>query len=222
MRNLILTALILACSAPLTCAQSADDYNKVEVFGGFSHNRVDNGIADDLGSIIDERTGFNGFNASVTGNVSRHVGLKFDFSGHYNTRDDGFGICIDSTEGGLCLNLRTESALYNFLGGVQFKDNAREARLKPFAHALAGVAHRRDRFSDADGDGDCLRPGFVCATLSELGDSETGFAAALGGGLDVRVSERVDIRAFQLDYNPTRLQGTTLHNFRLGVGVVIH
>jgi hypothetical protein len=53
-------------------------------------------------------------------------------------------------------------------------------------------------------------------------ESETGFAGAFGGGLDIRASERIDIRAFQFDYNPTRLDGSTQHNFRVGVGIVIH
>ena len=53
-------------------------------------------------------------------------------------------------------------------------------------------------------------------------DSETGFAAAIGGGIDYRISDRLDVRAVQFDYNPTRLFDGTQHNFRIGVGIVIH
>jgi len=53
-------------------------------------------------------------------------------------------------------------------------------------------------------------------------DTETGLAGAFGGGLDIRASDRIDIRAFQFDYNPTRVFDSTQHNFRIGVGIVIH
>ena len=68
MRKIFLMAILIACAAPFTFAQTSDDYNKVDVFVGFSHNRVDTGISDedeDIDDILDEREGFNGFNASV-------------------------------------------------------------------------------------------------------------------------------------------------------------
>src|SRR5205823_3086013 len=37
--------------------------------------------------------------------------------------------------------------LWNFLGGVQIKDNRRDARLKPFGRALAGMARYTNRSS---------------------------------------------------------------------------
>lgn len=52
--------------------------------------------------------------------------------------------------------------------------------------------------------------------------SDTGLAAALGGGLDIRLNKRLDLRAIQVDYNPTRLFGSTQHNIRIGIGIVIH
>jgi hypothetical protein len=194
-----MAALLVACFAPAAFAQTGDDYNKVEFFGGYSHNRVDTGIDDndpDLGDIFDEREGFNGFNASITGNVSRYVGLKFDYS--YHQRDIEFG--ADNT------NFR----LHNFLGGVQFKDNTKDSEkvVKPFAHILAGAARASVDLTEFDD------------TLEDV--SETGFAAAIGGGLDIRVHPRVDIRAIQFDYNPNRFEGQTSHNFRIGVGIVIH
>ncbi len=68
---------------------------------------------------------------------------------------------------------------------------------------------------------------------------DSGFAAAIGGGLDIHLSKRVDVRAIQVDYNPMRFDFTdfgavgipgtptplgepkrTLHNFRIGIGIV--
>ncbi len=51
-------------------------------------------------------------------------------------------------------------------------------------------------------------------------ESETGFAAAVGGGIDFRVNDRVDIRAVQFDWNPVRDNGQVSHNFRVGIGII--
>ncbi|HEX8852648.1 MAG TPA: hypothetical protein VF754_04130, partial [Pyrinomonadaceae bacterium] len=127
MKKLILLTLLVACSAPAAFAQTTDDYDKVNVFVGYSHNRVDTGVEDDdpdIGDFIEEREGFHGINASVTGNMSRYVGLKFDYSFH--TRNVEFG--PDNTS----------FRLHNFLGGVQIKDNTKDEtkKVKPFAHFL--------------------------------------------------------------------------------------
>ena len=74
MSKLLLIAIVIVACAAMSFAQSTSDYNKVEFFGGFSHNRVDTGIDDsetELSDIVNEREGFNGFNASITGNVNQ-------------------------------------------------------------------------------------------------------------------------------------------------------
>lgn len=200
MRKLILLAVIIACAALPTFAQT--DYNKVEGAVLFSHNRVDTGIGDedeDLDDIIDEREGFNGFNASVTGNMSRYVGLKADYAFHRKGFDETFG----------GFNIDVNSDVHTFVGGVQFKDNSKETKVKPFGHLMAGVAHARFSVDGAPA-------GF------DFTESETGFAGVFGGGIDIRVSENVDFRAVQFDYNPTRLGDATQHNFRIGIGIVFH
>ena len=206
-KALLFFALICAC-APAALAQ---DYHRFELFGGYSHARVDTGIGDsdpDLSDVIDEREGFHGFNVSATGNLNRYFGLKFDFSGHFKSKSFPFNngrVDIDSS-------------IYNVLGGVQIKDNSTETRFKPFAHALAGIAKARNEVEFID----------ACPILAPLPcpvdftDSDTGFAAALGGGLDIRAGSRFDIRAIQIDYNPTKVFDNTQHNFRIGVGIVIH
>ena len=215
---------VFLCSS-LTFAQGTDDYKRFEFFAGFSHSRVDTGVGGggaEFADLIKGRTGFNGFNASITGNVSRYVGLKFDFSGHYNSERIR-GVVVPPCRNAIppCLvpdrlvDFELRSSLYNFLGGLQFKDNARDARVKPFAHLLVGAAHARLDVGDVV----CVQAaGFPCP--AELEDSETGFAGAFGGGLDVRLGDRIDFRAVQLDYNPARINGETRHNFRIGVGIV--
>jgi hypothetical protein len=51
-----------------------------------------------------------------------------------------------------------------------------------------------------------------------------------GGGLDVKVHKRVDVRVFQIDYNPIWFKGNDnleldsrlQNNIRIGFGIVIH
>jgi len=225
MPKLILMAVLFLSYTPLTLAQGSGEYSKVEVFAGFSHNRVDTGIdvADtDFGpiNISDGRTGFNGFNVAATRNISKYIGLKFDFSAHFNRGNTG-SVCVDSfPRPGICADFSSRSALYNFLGGVQIKNNSREGRFKPFAHALVGAAHDRVNFSGAACHPFPERD--LCGSFfDDLDRSDTGLAGAFGGGLDIRAGDRVDVRVFQVDYNPARLFDLTRHNFRIGFGIVI-
>lgn len=206
MSKLFLLAILIAVCAPIGFAQSTDDYNKIEFYGGYSHNRVDTGEGG--GSFIDNREGFNGFNAAVTGNITRYVGLKFDLAGHYKQKS----LAIGSG------SVDFDSSLYNFLGGVQVKDNSKEGTFKPFAQALVGVARGRNRVQFN---------GIICTAIiptpcTNFTETDTGFGGAFGGGLDIKLNDRIDIRAVQVDYNPTRLFGDTQHNFRIGAGIVIH
>jgi hypothetical protein len=97
--------------------------------------------------------------------------------------------------------LSADADLHQLFGGVQLKDNSKATKFKPFAHAMAGFAN-------------------FGVDVGAFDESESGFAAILGGGLDVKVSDRIDIRAIQVDYNPTRFDGVYQHNFRIGVGIV--
>jgi hypothetical protein len=208
-KTILIGTIIIAC-ASIAAAQS--DYKKFEFFGGYSHNRVDTGIGDDdpdLDDVIDEREGFHGFEVSATGNLTRYIGIKGDFSAHFKSRT--FPIPVVP---GASVDL--DSRLFNFLGGVQIKDNSTEGTFKPFAHALVGVAHARNSIDINN---------LVCATTFCPADNtlnETGFAGAFGGGIDIRANDRISIRAIQIDYNPTRLFDSTQHNFRFGVGIVFH
>jgi len=198
MRKLFFATIMIACAASFSFAQSGDDYNKYDVYAGFSHNRVD------FSNATGDHEGFNGFEVSAKGNISRYVGLKGDYSFH--RKSFGFG----NSQSFIDANL------HNVLGGLELKDNSTETRIKPFAHALAGIAHAK---VDVDPDVCAAVVGAPCPVVVD--SSETGFAAAFGGGVDFRISKRVDFRAVQFDYNPSRLGGETQHNFRVGVGIVI-
>ena len=198
-------------------AQATTDRSKGEFFVGYSNNQVDIGVSDDDDDFEDffqDRVSAHGFNVSGVGNVSRWIGIKGDVSAHFKNFDidDPF---TPSTV------YQVDASLWNFLAGVQVKDNNRDGgRVKPFAHVLAGAAHARTEFNEAFFEGPfCTDPEFDCGDVTE---SETGFAAAFGGGVDVRVNRRFSVRAIQVDYNPTWFGGSAQHNFRFGVGVVFH
>lgn len=76
-------------------------------------------------------------------------------------------------------------------------------RVTPFAFALFGGAHESVKF-----DGDT--------------ESATGFAANLGGGLDVHVNERVSVRLIQVDAAYTRFEGHGSTSPRISAGLVFH
>jgi len=207
-KSLFLAILIVSC-ASVGFAQSTD-YNKVDVYVGYSHNRVDTGIDDsepELSDVINEREGFHGFNTSITGNLSRYVGIKGDFAGHFKKKTFPIGTA----------QVDLDSSIFNLLGGVQLKDNSTETTFKPFAQFLVGVAHGRNK---VDFSADVCAAVFPSPCPADFTDTDTGLAGAFGAGLDIRASRRVDIRVVQADYNPTRLFGETQHNFRIGAGIV--
>jgi opacity protein-like surface antigen len=213
MRKLLFLAILIAATASMAFAQSTD-YNKIEFYGGYSHARVDTGVDDedfddDFADFLRDRRGFNGFDTSITGNVSRYVGIKGNLTGHF--KSDNFTDGIDT--------VNTKERIWNFLGGVQVKDNSKETRFKPFAHFLAGAAHQSI---------EATSPGIVGTFKLD----DTSFALKAGAGIDIRVSDRVDIRAIEFDYNPIFIgdrtfenetfNGSTQHNFTVGFGIVIH
>ena len=203
--------------------QSDSTYKKFEVFGGFSSNYVDNNVnGPDATSILPITTtqgfakrSFNGFNASGVYNVHRYFGIKADFSMHFKNDSN----IISRGEASPPLSFPTikfdaKRSVTNILGGIRIKDNATTARFKPFAHALVGVGRTSAKLDN-----------IVCTGIPNCaseGKTNSGarLAGAFGGGLDIRINDRIDFRAIQVDYNPIKLQFGTANNFRFGIGIV--
>ena len=204
----ILCLTCVLCAA--VCAQtSGDEYKKNEFYGGYSNQQLDEGSY---------RTA-NGFEFAYTRNIHRYFGLKGSVSGAYGSNDFSGTFTDPTTNGTYSYRVKTNTSVYNFLGGVQVKNNASKGRFKPFAHALGGVAVTRNKFNTTCTSGSC--PGFIFG-LDTVTFSDTHFAGALGGGLDIKINNRLDFRAIQVDYNPIfRGGGSWDHNIRFGVGFVI-
>lgn len=227
--NIFALVLILT---PCAFAQS-DDYKKWEFFGGYSALQFDNIGGDtqnpNVDAVLSGRNTLRGFNMSITRNVHPYVGLTFDYSLHL--REDNFDNIPGATG-------TTDTSIQNFLGGMTFKDNATKGRWKPFGHVLFGVANQK-----IDLDSPQLASAF---RVSDFHANETSFAMAFGGGLDIRLNDRIDIRAAQIDWNiinrgdqqlgivqapgfpgqtvgqPFVIPGHRQDNLRLSVGIVIH
>ena len=193
MRKAFFTALFFVFCAPLAFAQ--DDFQRGEFGVMFSHNRVDTGGAFSPDINDTGRDGFHGVNIDAGYNFSRYVGAKADFS--YHTKSADLAVA-----GG---TVKLEAKLTQFMGGIKIQDNSTETRVRPFAQALVGVGHASV---------DANSPAF-----GVLNDDTTGFAAAVGGGLDIRVHRNVDFRAIKIEYNPIRSGGETDNNIRLGIGL---
>jgi opacity protein-like surface antigen len=142
---------------------------------------------------FDDGLDLHGWNASGAANFTRYAGLVADFSGHYND------ITFSPTLG------KADISAHLFLVGPRFSYRGNE-RVTPFAHVLLGAARSHVSYFDPTGK-------------VKLRDS--AFAMAVGGGLDVKVHDRLAVRLFQADYVLTRFADDNQHNFRLSTGLVL-
>lgn len=185
-----------------------EDYNKNEIYAGFSHQRDAQNSGEN----------YNGFEVAYTRNVHRYFGIKGSFSAAFDKDSFAFPTVVGPGVGST-LAADQNQQRYNFLGGVQIKDNASQKRLKPFGHALIGAS--TNRF--ATGNLRCVSGN--CQVFPQgstnFSFTQTRFTLAVGGGLDVKINEKFDLRAIQVDYNPVFFSGYTQSNVRFGVGIVI-
>jgi len=140
----------------------------------------------------------NGWNASFNYNLSNVLGLKADFSGHY--KNDVFVTSINGRR------VAGDTSDFTFLFGPQFTLR-KYGKITPFAHTLFGGVRGKTKVSI---------PGTV------ISDTDTVFGAALGGGVDLKLSRNLAFRMIQADYLLTRSNGQTGNNLRISTGLVFH
>ncbi|HMK20717.1 MAG TPA: outer membrane beta-barrel protein [Terriglobales bacterium] len=126
---------------------------------------------------------------------------SFNFNG-WNAAVNGYftrnvGITADfSGNYGTVASVSTRIYSYLFGPVVRFPNSS---RVTPFVHGLFGGAH---------------------VSFSQGGGSDTGFAWAAGGGLDIHASSHVAIRLGQFDFLQSRTFNLTQNNFRYSAGIV--
>lgn len=206
--------LIVFC--PFFVKAQNSDYKKNEFFVGFSNNQVEENFPSiENGQIVllEDRRSVNGVEFSAVRNFNRFFGVKGDVSATFSGSKKRTIPFLDAGQNFDSYLLKEKKQQYNFLGGVQFKDNAAETRIKPFAHALIGANLQVDKYEQTN-----CPPILVC---SEGILYKSGFAGAFGGGLDIKINNKIDFRAIQFDYNPVNIGRRNLkNNYRLGIGIV--
>lgn len=189
MKMIKLILFIAALSCPIFAQQ--DEYNKGEIFAGYSNTFYLNDNPD--GPLGDVTT--RGVNFSGVYNVRRYIGIKADVTATFSgTESVRFVPGFDNPTMAEVSYSRREVVNY-FTAGVQIKDNAIETRWKPFGHAMVGVGQARYRTTNIS----CTTPSNCAPIWIPLDETTTGFALVLGGGLDIKVNRRIDIRAVQVD-----------------------
>jgi len=192
-------SVLLFLSVVFTSPSQAQD--KVELFAGYSYLRgsVQVGQVGPLGPGTPCPP-----NCGNPATVAQNANLNgWEFSGQYKLRPF-VGVVADfdgnygTLDGG-------KTRVHTFVFGPQV---SLPAKVSPFAHALFGVAK--------ESQDSLTNPAF-----SSLG-SDTSFATALGGGIDVKATRSLWIRLLQVDYLRTNLHGTTQNQPRVSAGIVLH
>lgn len=200
MKRFFLLLLIALMCAPAAFAQGKD-YSFYEFYVGYAYERVDNN-ADAFNkngktkmngtNFASEKEGYNGFQAEFNQNVTRHIGIVTSFSGTYKTQD-----FVDLNSG---KSFSANVQRYDLMAGPRY--NWRTDSVTPFVNALFGISHIRAAFDDRT-------------------RSDTAFAMAFGGGLDVHANDHIDVRVIQVDYIPTFFNGKRQDGIRAGAGIKI-
>jgi hypothetical protein len=139
----------------------------------------------------------NGGSAYVEYNLNKVVGLVAD---------------LGATRVGDVNGIQLQNTSFDYLFGPRFNWR-RSGRFTPYVQTLFGG----ERYSNA------FNPN---ATNPSLGTSQNHFAAAFGGGLDVRVTDHIAFKPIQIEYLTAQVPaGTSNQNFaqnnlRYSAGVV--
>jgi opacity protein-like surface antigen len=239
MKNLIYASLLMLL---ISSASIAGDAPKFEIYGGYSVQRL--GIPDTPAIIMPSDTLFSiyadstkyqkyGFNASLTYNANSVIGIEAAFKFNSGTTGNLFhDLPPMSTDSPTNINppyqhCPNQSSPYTACTSEKYQDFAlligprfafrKYKTVTPFAHVLMGfdhaiLAHKFTYFGES---------------FNPDEENDTGFAADIGGGIDLNVRKHLAIRLIQADYFLTRhsYYGTgrnneTWNNMSLSFGVV--
>jgi opacity protein-like surface antigen len=185
--------LLIAIFMLSTLSVFAQGVRKPEIFVGYS-NLQGEGVADRTDpsdffspSFSSGRGTLHGGNAEVTFFPFEMFGLTADASFNRKHRS------IEASEGS---DSENTNIVYLMAGPSRaFSLAGRLERLQPFARVLLGLAHTGYQASSkrnvANGN---------LTTAFNLGS--TDFAMAFGGGVDVKINEKIKVRVIQFDYAP--------------------
>jgi len=156
---------------------------------------------------------FKGFEISGVRNLQRYFGMKVDFSRNLDTRSTLFEVSPNNPQ---WVPLRSRG--HQIIAGFQIKDNDETKTWKPFVSVLGGLVGRSSEIlshgiSYKEGVGYYIDP----HKLQKTQASNWYGTIVFGGGLDLKLTERIDLRLVQVDYGQNNGGGDK--RFRLGTGV---
>ena len=156
---------------------------KVEVFLGYSRFGTfsNNTVAGN------RMIGLNGGSASIAFNFNRYIGLVGDFGGYDDSQVQLTGTGVNQP-----IVVNSSGTAYSYMFGPRFSFR-NDTRFTPFVQVLAGGIH-----ASAVTAANCA--GTACVVLPV----QSSFAMTGGGGLDIRITRHVGIRAVQAEYMMTR------------------
>jgi opacity protein-like surface antigen len=221
-RPVLLSLLVLLLPAALF---AQNDY-KPTYFIGYSNLQAEglpnkNNPSNILSpEFIDRRTTLHGVNAEATFPI-RNFGITGDFSFNRNSQSAEF-TSITTQE--------TKTDVFYFVAGPSYNFR-NQSRIEPFVRAMGGGARTNFKISSTSQ--------FTSGTSTNSFDTgSTDLAVMIGGGVDLRVNDKVKVRVFQMDYAPIflgdralrvlsqagalqtlELEGQRQDNVRFGFGV---
>ena len=169
-----------ALNAPLA---KDNETAKVELFLGYSRF----GTVSNDAVTGNRMVGLNGGSASVAYNFNHYLGIVGDFGGYRDSQ-----LLLTGTGANQPLLVNSSGTAYTYLFGPRLSYR-NQSRFTPFAQVLAGGVH-----ASAVTVNNCA--GAACAVLPV----QNSFALTGGGGLDIRLTHRISIRAVQAEYMLTR------------------
>lgn len=187
----------------------------LDLFVGYSW--LNNGYPNACGDLCDGRFGLSGWAFSATWMFNKNFGLTADFSGHNGSPQQTFVGC----DAPCTSTLDMDQDSYYFLFGPTVLEPI--GKLRIFGHVLVGV-NRADVNATESFGGSPFEPEGQIAM-------NTGFSAAVGGGVDYMFTSRWGWRIVQADYlfsdmNLCEVGDEACHgsvnNFRLSTGLLVH
>ena len=193
-------------SSSPSAAPAAAPHEKVQVFVGVAYEQpaisvveqpvycpVQGQVCSPPGTIFKNREGMKGWEVAVGHHFSSNFALVADATGVYGKGTTGFPTDAKAHQ-------------YAFLGGPEFSHNGRH--FQPYVHGLFGAAHQTV--------GNSGNSFFVTFPVDKW-----GFAAAIGGGIDIKLASKFSIRLIQGDYLLTRFGGKFQSQPRISAGIVV-
>ncbi len=156
---------------------------KAELFLGYS--RFGTASTDTVSG--NRMVGLNGGSASIAFNFNRYIGLVGDFGGYDDSK-----VQLTGTGANQAIVVNSSGTAYSYLFGPRFSFR-HDSRFTPFVQVLAGGIH-----ASAVNAANCS--GTACTVLP----AQNAFAFTGGGGLDIRITHHISIRAVQAEYMMTR------------------